>query len=47
MWGLYWGYIGIMEKNMETVAPIRLYGNNGKEHGNYYLGFRVYNHVKL
>ena len=19
MWGLYWGYVGIMEKNMETT----------------------------
>ena len=47
--GLYWGYIGIMEKKMETTIVFRgyigiilgLYRDNGKEHGNYYVGFRV------
>ena len=49
--GLYWGYIGIMEKKMETTinGSYRghieyiwgLYWDNGKENGSYYLGFRV------
>ena len=35
-----------MEKNMETLAGIMgvtlgLYRDNGKENGNFYLGFRV------
>ena len=42
----YWGYIGIMEKKMETVILYRdyievilgLYGDNGKENGIYYNG---------
>ena len=48
--GLYWGYIGIMEKKMEATIGIigvilGLYGlhtDDGKENGNYYLGFRVW-----
>ena len=48
---LYWGYIGIMEKKMETTIAcwgyirviLGLYGDNGKENGNYYNGlYRVY-----
>ena len=47
----YWGYIGIMEKNLETTMLYRDYLNailalcrdNGKENGNYYNGLhRVY-----
>ena len=42
--GLYRGYIGIMEKKMETTIVFRgyigvilgLYWDNGKENGNYY-----------
>ena len=34
---VYWGYMEIMDKKMETTV----YGDNGKEHGNYYLRFRV------
>ena len=30
--GLYWGYIRVI---------LGLYGDNGKENGSYYLGFRV------
>ena len=38
---VYWGYIGIMEKKMETTIVYRgLYWgyiwDNGKENGNYY-----------
>ena len=42
-------YIGIMEKKMETTIMgyigilgyrLGLYWDNGKENGNYYLGFR-------
>ena len=33
----YWGYIGIMEKKMETtIVYLRLYRDNGKQNGNYY-----------
>ena len=47
--GLCCGYLGIMEKNMETaiVKGLGLYWDYGKENGNYYngviqgLGFRV------
>ena len=40
---VHWGYIGIMEKNMESAIVLwGLYRDNGKEHGNYYsIGFRV------
>ena len=44
---IYWGYIGIMEKKMETTIMgyigyiLGLYWDNGKENGSYYLGFRV------
>ena len=47
--GIYWGYIGIMEKNMETTIVVYLgmmglywgtYWDNGKQNGNYYLGFK-------
>ena len=34
--GLHRGYLGIMEKKMETIVYWRLYWDNGKEHGNYY-----------
>ena len=42
-------YIGIMEKKIETIGIIGgqigvllgFYRDNGKENGNYYLGFRV------
>ena len=42
--GLYWEYIGIMEKNMETRLYIGVmlgtYRDNGKENGNYHnIGF--------
>ena len=34
--------MGIMEKKMETIRVILgLYRDNGKENGNYYLGFRI------
>ena len=39
--------MGIMEKKMGTTITgyirviLGLYGDNGKENGNYYLGFRV------
>ena len=26
---------------METTSILGLYGDNGKENGNYYLGFRI------
>ena len=51
--GLYWGYIGIMEKKMETTVEalgfsdllraliLGLHRDNGKETGSYCLGFRV------
>ena len=37
---VYWGHIGILEKKMETTILyyVGLYGDNGKEHGNYYNG---------
>ena len=41
------GYIGILGKNMETATLCiswGLYRNNGKEHGIYYLRFRVLGH---
>ena len=45
--GLFWGYMGIMEKKMETTLMGLgfifigvIYGDNGKELGNYYNGFR-------
>ena len=48
MWGLEYilGFTGIMEKKMETTMwgleyILGLYRDNGKENGNYYLGFRV------
>ena len=37
--GSYWGYIGMMEKKMETIIYwfiLGLYRDNGKENGNYY-----------
>ena len=44
--GLYWDYIGIMEKKMEATTMgyigiilryiLGLYRDNGKENGNYY-----------
>ena len=35
----YWGYIGIMENNMETtvISILGLYRDKRKEHGNYYF----------
>ena len=40
--GLYWSYMGIMEKKMETTIILGLFWScmedNGKEHGNYYSG---------
>ena len=44
--GLYMGYIGTMEKKMETLGPFKgicrviygLYRDNGKENGKYYDG---------
>ena len=33
---VYWGYIGMMEKKMETTSILGLYKDNGKENGNYY-----------
>ena len=36
------GYIGIMENKMETtIVYWGLYGDNGKENGNYYNGFYI------
>ena len=49
--GLCRDYVGIMEKNMDTTIMglyrdqglgLGLSGNDGKQHGNYYLGFGVY-----
>ena len=34
-----------MGKNMETTMILGLYWDNGKENGNYYLGFRVYSFI--
>ena len=35
-WGLYWGYIGILEKkNGNYYSIMGLYWDNGKENGNY------------
>ena len=40
--GLYWGYIGMMEKTMETTgALLGLDWDNEKEHGNYRGYIRV------
>ena len=34
---VYWGYVGIMEKKMETtISILGLYRDSGKENGNYY-----------
>ena len=51
MLGLYWGYIGRMEKKMETTIMgyilrlyrviLGLYWENGKENGNYYNGLYI------
>ena len=48
MWGLEY-ILGLYRDNgkMETTMwgleyILRLYRDNGKEHGNYYVGFRVY-----
>ena len=38
---LYWGYIGVMEKKMETII-LGLYWGNGKENGNYYIILGLY-----
>ena len=48
---VHWGYMGIMEKKMEStgvlgvtwgfVGSIWLYRDNAKGNGNYYLGFGV------
>ena len=48
--GLYRDYVGIMEKIDTTIMVLcrdqglglGIYGNDRKQHGNYYLGFRVY-----
>ena len=47
----YWGYIGIVQNEMETtigfrvvlkiMGPYWLYRDYGRENGSYYLGFRV------
>ena len=37
--GIYWGYIGRVEKKMETTIVHKVLGlswENGKENGNYY-----------
>ena len=34
---VYWGYVGIMEKKMETTILLVLYRDNGKANGNYYI----------
>ena len=39
--GLYWDYIGIMEKNMEKTI-LALYRDNGKKTGNYYSMLGLY-----
>ena len=36
---VYWGYIGIMEKKMETTVVYCFFSIAEKENGNYYLGF--------
>ena len=44
------GYIGIMEKKMETLGPFKgmcrviygLYRDNGKENGSYYIVIEVH-----
>ena len=38
--GLYRVYIGIMEKGSRVWGHRVFYRDNGKENGNYYLGFR-------
>ena len=56
--GLYWDYVGRMEKNMETIIVgyigillgyiLGLYRDNGKENGNYYNGlYRDYIRVYI
>ena len=50
--GIYWRYVGIMEKNMETTILglyrnytrdiLGLYGDCGKENGNYYSMLGLY-----
>ena len=40
---VYWGYIGIMEKNGNYyIAYWGYIGNNGKENGNYYIAYWGY-----
>ena len=34
---VYWGQIGIMEKEMETTIVFVVYRDKGKENGNYYI----------
>ena len=37
---IVWLYMGIMEKTMETTGVnMGLYWGNGKENGNYYIGY--------
>ena len=51
---VYWGYIGIMEKKIETIRIIGimircilgLYRDNGKENGNH-KDYRDYNRVYI
>ena len=53
---IYWGYIGIMEKKMETTIMgcmgiigyvLVLYWENGKENGNYSSTLGIYSEAKL
>ena len=39
---VYWGYIGIMEKKMETTILGLGFSDNGKENGNYYSILGLY-----
>ena len=46
LYGLIWGYIGMMEKRMETTIVywgyIGSHRDNGKENGNYYSILGLY-----
>ena len=39
---VYWGYIGIMDKKMDTASIFGFSRDNGKENGNYYSILGLY-----
>ena len=42
IFNIYWGFIGIMEKKMETTIVYWGYsGDNGEENGDYYSHFQA------